>query len=333
MKHNIIFAVLTAVILISGFFTMDIVQYFNKNTPEESFRSISKRESNAVYLSSEREIINPMSIITPSDNEISPAYRDVASQIVKAMARNSEITYIAWGTDIQDINNAWQNGGNDFIYIDKWEYVNYGKKSKRLLDCIINTNNFSIVYIRFYSEEKHELSAREINKVLEEISSESAEFYYNVDNILIDITSCVNGYYEQIEYEENHEENNHVNPFLTEFIEPDYYNYYNRYTKYICVYEDFRKFLVESGFTSKSINFWITPLVMNEINGNPYRIGVNTVSYLVNEEFYTIPSWFSPSYSSKDGRIYQTISLDDGKLTVIHSVKEDIIEGFYFEQN
>ncbi len=338
MKHNIIFALLTAVILVSGFFTMDIVQYFNKSTSEESFKSISKGESNAVYLSSEREIINPMSLITPSEQEISPIYCDVATNIVRAMSRYNKTTYIAWGTDIHDLNDAWQYGGDNLIYVDKWKYINYGKKSERLLDCIINTVDFNILYIRFYSEEKHELSANEINRGLDVISSESAEFYPNVNGIAQAIEDTLNYLQDVREQESDGMYNNeyiNFNDIGLQRTEYSNYNYYNN-NCYISSYNNMKEFVNYFLYDSELYKFWLSPLDISYItiiyNDGMYEneIIAYPVHYLI-DGFMQLSLWFHPSYSSKDGRIYQSMILNTGKLVVIYSVKEDMIEGFYFE--
>lgn len=340
MKHNIIFALLTAVILVSGFFTMDIVQYFNKSTSEESFQSISKGESNAVYLSSEREVINPTSIITPSEQEISPIYRDVATNIVRAMSRYNNTTYIAWGTDI-NLYDAWQYGGDNLIYVDKWKYINYGKKSERLLDCIINTEDFNILYIRFYSEEKHELSTNEINRGLDIISSESAEFYPYVNDIAQNIEDTLKYLRDVHEQEYDGVYNSeyiHFYDIGQERTAYSDYNYYYNNNNYISSYNNMKEFVNYYFSDSELYKFWLSPLDISCIdiiyNDGMYEntIIAYPVHYLL-DEFMQLSLWFHPSYSSKDGRIYQSMILNTGKLVVIYSVKEDMIEGFYFESD
>lgn len=354
MKHNVIFAVLTAVILVSGFFATDILQYFNTSSPEESFRSISKGDSNAVYLSSEREIINPMESLSPSDDIVSKKQREIATGVVKAMARYNETTYIAWGTDIFSLEDAWQNGGDGFIYVDKWKYINYGKKSERLLDCIISTNDYSLKYIRFYSEEVHNLPAYDLNKGLEKISEQSVMFYSNLDVIMLTIEDVLYSLKADLPATESDD---------TAYDEYGYSNKYhyfhsNYYFEYIgeiiCIdephytktYEDMRK-LVEYIYPDCELHkFWLSPIDMtNKLLSvqrgyydyyGTYHEGIQTdvvpVHYIL-DEFDELSAWFNPSYSSKDGRIYQNIRLNSGNLTVIYSIKEDMVEGFYFEEN
>ncbi|MDE5569182.1 MAG: hypothetical protein K2I82_00820, partial [Ruminococcus sp.] len=319
MKHNIIFIVLTAVILVSGFFAMDILQLFNQSTSDETFRSISKGESNAVYLSSERAVIDPMSIISQSEQEIPNEQRDIATAIVSAMSRYNNTTYIAWGKDTPRLYDEWKYGGNDFIYVDKWKYINYGKKSERLLDCIINTKDFSIVYIRFYSEEKHELSSREINRGLEKISIESLDFYPNMNDIALNIESNAK-WLREIEADVNYEYK-------------DFYNIGREKislgsSDYISAYNNMKEFVIQYFSDSELYKFWLSPLDIpnttvfydtdvfyenypwsNENYEHNYQnngITANPVNYLI-EEFMELSSWFHPSYSLKDGRIYQTI--------------------------
>lgn len=315
MKHNIIFVVLTAVILIAGFFIMDVVQYFSNNT--ETFQDISKGKDNAVYLSANREIIDPMSIITPSDNEISEHTRFTATAIVKAMARHDDITYIAWGTDIPDLSDAWQADENGYIYINKWKYMNYGKKEERLLDCIINPSDYNIVYIRFYCDTEYKVSATEMNISLEKFNSESMKFYTNLEKIELEIT-------DYMEYTGVSEEPLNESEWDFEdnmpYIPSEYYESFFPLTDYIISYTKLKDIIYAVTY-SRFATFWISPLGISD---------VYPTSGVLNQ-FYINPPLFQPSYSSKDGRIYQTININGMKLTVIYCVTEDIIEGYYFE--
>lgn len=345
MKHTIIFILLTAVILISGFFTMDIVQYFNKNTSEESFKSIVQEDSKAVYLSSERAVINPMSMITPSDEKADLKTSVIASNIVNAMSRYNETAYIAWGLD-DKLEDSWKNGGDNFIYVEKWRYMNYGKKSERLLDCIIDTQDFNIVYIRFYSDEKHKLSSSELNKGLEIISNESMSFYPHMNNIIYAMENTLQNIHETTEISEQIDYNDYH----------DYYSFSNigeekrisSYTvrEFVDIYNNMKNFVNYYLGDSQLYTFWLSPLDMNSIvltdvyykeDGIEYDIieslSAYPVHYLVLECFPNLSSWFHPSYYSKDGRIYQSFLLTGGKISVIYSVKENMIEGFYFQSN
>lgn len=358
MKHNIIFALLTAVILVSGFFAIDIVQIFNRSNNDEGFRSISKTEDNAVYLSSEREIINPMAILNKSNKKVNTTQKEIASAVVKAMSRYNKTTYIACGTDIK-LDEAWQDGGNDLIYIYKWKYRNYGRKSERLLDCIIDTNDYNIIYIRFYSEEVHELPASDLNNGLDKIRNQSNEFYPNIENIHITMSDVLNEL-RMSEQEYNGYEEWDMDPtFYSSYYEREFYDYLGEETQiyspspyYIDRYTDMQEFVNYIYYGSELYNFWLSPLDMcsstlihygddysdqsdmNDTSTRKKGIVVYPVNYILDEFIYEMPQWFTPSYSTKDGRIYQTITLNNGnKVTVIYSVKEDMVEGFYFEGN
>lgn len=358
MKHNIIFAVLTVAILISGFFAIDIVQILSNSNNDEDFRGIRKTEDNAVYLSAEREIINPMASLKKSDKKVSSDKRNIATAVVSAMSRYNKTTYIAWGIDIK-LDEAWQDGGNDLIYIDKWKYRNYGRKSERLLDCIINTKDYSIVYIRFYSEEVHELPASDLNTGLEKIRNLSNEFYPNLEVIQLNMSDVLNDLKSQPkewEIDENNEEliyNDYEHEFY-DYIGVGYSSNINIIDniidrEYLEKYTDMQKFVDFVYPNSELHKFWLSSIDMcsitivthgyvefpeNYIDENIGNITVNPVNFIINEFMYEIPQWFTPSYSTKEGRIYQTITLNDGnKVTVIYSVKEDMVEGFYFETN
>ena len=144
MKNNIIFAALTAIILMIGFYAMNIAEYFNKSIPDENFKNMSRIENNAVYLSSNKEVIDPMSTVIPCNDEVSEQTRWISTAIVKSMARHDDITYIAWGIDIYDLSDAWQIGEGGYIYVDKWKYVNCLDKQERMLDCMMRVQQYHL---------------------------------------------------------------------------------------------------------------------------------------------------------------------------------------------
>lgn len=344
MKNNITFIVLAAIIMIVGFFSIDVTQKITNPNTENSFRNIEHGENNAVYISDEREIINPMDNILPSNDNIPKLSLEIATNIVKALSRCDDTTYIAYGVDITDLQEAWQAGNNHFIYVHKWRYINKYKKQERLLDCIINTDDFSITYIRFYSDDNYELNANEMNSGIEKLDSESADFYPNIAIILQELESSLNYLTES---EEVSEYNEYYNKPL--FQSPPFYKYIGKEkinSDYIQSYNNVKQLIQYSGVYSKLCTFWIAPLDISNItvadldsvyfdenNSINYKITKNAypVNYLV-EEFIESSSWFHPSYSSKDGRIYQTINLNSGELIVIYSVREDLIEGFCFNR-
>ena len=56
-----------------------------------------------------------------------------------------------------------------------------------MLDCIIDTFDFKITYIRFYCNTKYQISANEMTHALDKFDSESSEFYPNLNPIFNDI--------------------------------------------------------------------------------------------------------------------------------------------------
>lgn len=334
MKHNAIFIILTAIILVIGFYAMNITEYFIKSTPDEDFRSVSRIESNAVYLSSNRNIIDPMSNIKPCSDEIPLQTRYTATAIIKAMARHDNITYIAWGVDIRDLDDAWQASENGYIYVEKWKYINYLKKEERLLDCIIDTSDYRIVYIRFYCDTKYQVSANDMNSSLESFDAESAEFYSN----LVKFTDSIENY---ISYRDDMQ----VEETETLYPPEIYFGNYPHYdfdlidpvTYYVNAYQAFKDIVyIATGFStvSRLASFWISPMGIHDFIESPVIYSLTEQVYPTNyvmEEFLNLSTWIQPSYSSRDGRIYQTINTNNIKLTVIYCVKEDIIEGYYFE--
>ncbi|MCM1132700.1 MAG: hypothetical protein NC340_04435 [Ruminococcus flavefaciens] len=318
MKHNVIFAVLTVLILVFGFFAMDIMQFFS---PEEVPRNISRDDSNAIYLSTQRDIIQPMSIITPSDKAIPEIQRYAAAGMVKAMSRNSNTTYIAWGIDIPNLDEAWKSGGKNYIYVEKWRYMNYGRQEERLLDCIVDTVNYNIVYIRFYSDKEYDVSANEMNYALDKFDAESIAFYTNVDSIANWIGDNV--------YDEERETDSPILPGIISgmFItDPTVY--------YVTSYKYFNEQVLNIT-DLRLASFWLSPLGINNYAYHINALGdielVYPTSAVLEELSAHSPSWINPSYSAVNGRIYQTITMNNRKLTVIYCVEEDIIEGYYFE--
>ncbi len=340
MKNNIIFAALTAIILMIGFYAMNIAEYFNKSIPDENFKNMSRIENNAVYLSSNKEVIDPMSTVIPCNDEVSEQTRWISTAIVKSMARHDDITYIAWGIDIYDLSDAWQIGEGGYIYVDKWKYVNCLDKQERMLDCIIDTFDFKITYIRFYCNTKYQISANEMTHALDKFDSESSEFYPNLNPIFNDIQYIIKDLQtSKIQYEADLE----YYPNIYNGIHIETSIYTDPIESYINSYNSLKQFIQYNISDASLFTFWLSPIGINDIavpaSDNPVP------EYIFNEysgmiyalstihviwEFMNDSVWFQPSYSSKDGRIYQNITVNDRKLTVIYCVKEDIIEGYFF---
>ncbi len=318
MKQNAVFAVLTAIVLAFGFYSMNIVEIFCDKPYDNSITNISRSENNAVYISAIDKTINPMTIIEPySYNEIPEKNieaRSIATAMIKAMSRYDNRITIEWGLN-QQLFNGWQISKNGYIYLDKWQYMSLNQ-NERLLDCIVDMNDYSIVYIRFYNDDDRTPDSSVMYSGLDKLSMEAEEFYPSIN----DVTEKIK------------------NLMIVEACSP--WDHNSMLLKYIERYNDMKD-AISCVTSSSTASFWLSPIALQSLiidhKAFMYHQDItsdtramttqNVLNRFTNDESYT---WKKPSYSASGGRIYQTIPIGGDELTVIYSVKEDLIEGYYY---
>ncbi|MDO4863585.1 MAG: hypothetical protein Q4A05_05385 [Ruminococcus sp.] len=333
MKHNAIFVVLTALILALGFYGADIIgHFFPSDTAEEAVIPRDSSNTNAIYLKEEKQKFNPMSIVAKSSQSVymneNSEVRSLTAAMITAMARQNKESYI-----FQPVGNALDKSlkfdKNGYIYVEKWQYLNSDSET-RCLDCIVWTNDLSIVYIRFYSDEVVQLSGSEMNAGLDRLDRFSSQFYpYESDS-----------YYtlQQIKDEQ-------IQSFgsvkddapmwdgdLTDMVHIgeqwsaiDIIPYVTR--KYEAYNDAARERLGSPD--NPLVGYWMSQLSFCDIitSHSTYVVGASKVTDLFMSQ---LGIWVKPSYSAKDGIIYQTMNLSGHELTVIYNVRDDVIEGYFY---
>ncbi len=296
MKQNAVFAVLTAIVLALGFYSMDIVEKFYDKPCDTSITNISRSENKAVYISAIDKTIAPMKMIVPyPDNEIpekNDEARSIATAMIKAMSRYDNRITIEWGIQ-QQLFNSWK--------FDR-------------------TPNSSAMY-----------------SGLEKLSVEAEEFYPHLNDLL-------NKFHGQLpEYAEM--EIDETLPFqkIFEIEACSPWEHNSMLLKYIERYNDMKD-AVSCVTNSSTASFWLSPIALEyliidhkafmyyqDITSDTRAMTTqNVLNRFANDSSY---KWTKPSYSASGGRIYQTIPINDDELTVIYSVKEDLIEGYYYNNN
>lgn len=326
MKHNIIFTVLTAVILALGFYAMDIAELFGFGSTDEKLIKTEKTGANLIFLSQTNSQINPMELIEGDLSVPDSNTRSVASAIVKTMAENSDLTSIKWGIRTE-LMSSWQISENNYIFIKNWEYVNK-RMNKRRLDCILNAENFTVVYIRFYDRETNQPSAGDMNRGLERLDKASDEFYPKLDEIIKVFEDKIHSIKENDD--DVSEERIFIQDYFMEeqFISPE--NHFDLLRKYCQQYSIIRK-ITEETINSELAKFWIPPLAVSTIildeKANKNAEGVLPIM----EAFLNEPNQTDPEYTAYGECIYQTFTLGDNSLTVIYNVFSNTVEGYFYK--
>ena len=339
MKHNVLFAVLTALILALGFNGADIIGHFiSTDSAEMTVIPRDRSNSNAVYLNEDKKAFDPMSLVTKTAETVNSRenteVRDIATAMITAMSTDNEKTCIS--DYAQPLRNSLKFSRNDYIYVEKWSYLN-PLGEKRMLDCIIWTEDLSIAYIRFYSPDTVKLSGSEMNSGLDRLDNFSSSFYptlsdifWNFDNIRADVHS---GRFELGNI-------NEIDPELAQWYADllDLIDLMDRkedsntlIDSIVRKYETFSSFVHDNFQNSDEqlTNYWLPQLAFKDIittKGSSALAGTKIVNIFCNMNGV----WLKPTYSAENGIIYQTIQAGKNELTIIYNVRNDMIEGFYF---
>lgn len=340
MKQNALFAILTAIVLAVGFYSMNIVGFFSDDPYADSITSISRSENNAVYISAIDKKIDPMKLIEPYSYNETPdrniEARSVATAMIKAMSRYDNRITIEWGIQEQ-LFNGWQISKNGYIYLDKWQYISLNQ-TERLLDCIVDMEDYSIVYIRFYNDDDRAPNSSAMYSGLDKLSVEAEEFYPRLNELTSEFQGDPAVYNEILyKFTESDKTLQSEDLFKVEACSP--WDHNSMLLKYIERYNDMKD-VVNCETNSSTASFWLSPVALEfliidhkafmyhqKITSDTRAMTTrNVLNRFISNEY----KWTEPSYSASGGRIYQTIPIGDDELTVIYSVKEDLIEGYYY---
>ena len=337
MKRNIIFVALTALILALGFYGADIIgHFFPSDTAEQTFISRDRSNTNAVYLKEEQKKFNPMSLVIKtsqsSNYQQNSEVRIITAAMINALSRQYDKTYIFQPAG-QELDKALKFDKTGYIYVEKWQYINSDKQT-RFLDCIVWADDLSIAYIRFYSGDSSQLSGTEMNSGLDRLDNYSQKFYPYESDFYFALQQLKDEQVERIGYS-----NKSVPPeeYLWEgdLIDNVYLGKISDTSRIIpLIVQKYDSYNDASHNSLGSpdvplVSYWMSQLGFCDIitSNDFYVVGASKITDLMSNQYGV---WVKPSYSAKDGIIYQTINLSGHELTVLYNVREDMIEGYYF---
>lgn len=334
---------------------IDIAGYFfSDDSLEETVIDRDSVKSNAVYIASPDEIsFNPMEIIKTGDISTYYAeeyYASVAygKKICSAMleALSGYYDKAEYSSPIsKSIEESISLSDNGYYYLDGYKYLN-SQGDIRYLDCILNTGDYRIIYINFYSDAEYTLETNDINDGLNKFREYSEKFYTDLDSTENKIPAAVHEY---------------ILSFM-DTVSADVYTLTDSYTlsdRYKELYEIFNSEAQISNQSNPVEYFWIYSVLLSNIYFRDYSASyyvdseyveefyeasalgvqyiienVSTVSHEVGDSFITDDT----EYVAYNGRIYQTIKFNDlyyytDTLIVIYNINENIVEGFYAIDN
>ena len=338
MKRNILFVTLTALILALGFYGADIIaHFFPSDTAENAVIARDISSNNAVYLKEDKQKFNPMSLVMKSTNGApygnSNETRATAAAMITAMARYNDKSYIFMPTG-QELDSSLRFDKQGYIYVEKWQYLN-SEKETRYLDCIIWTADMSIAYIRFYSGDSQQLSGTQMNAGLDRLDKYSADFYPYISDQYYTLMQVKDELrltaYERPEDADETEWAVMADDFVGT-VNVDHFGDSDSILR--CIVAKINAFRDEvynncGKSDNPLVSYWLPQYGFEDvITSNGYAVvgGCKVSDLFLN--LYGV--WVKPSYSAKDGIIYQTLTAGTYEITVIYNVRDDMIEGFYF---
>lgn len=330
MKQNIIFTFLTAIILALGFYAIDIAELFGFGKDKERLITAEKAFSKQIYLSNTNTQIAPMELIQGSTVPADDMSAAVASAIVKAIAKGSSLSSISWGTH-SELLSSWQLSENGYIFINGWEYVGE-RKNKRKLDCIIDSESLTIVYIRFYNDDSEQPSSADVNRRLEQLAEDSEFFYSSLNSIRLkleeELEKICNGTISD-EYLFKRIAINDIKEYQRISVhDADTLNSMcNSHYKAM-------KIIIENLYNSELASFMISPALFSNINiyDENTETEIGGVTPILNK-IQGSPDLASPEYTAYGCCIYQTVTMNDEQFTVIYNVLSNTVEGYFYNGN
>lgn len=324
MKGKIAFVLILAVIIAAGIKGVDIAGYFfNDLSLEETIIDRSTVKSNAVYIASPNEIsFNPMELVA-NKVEGNQVQRDISSEEICELLIQSMSSYYEkaeYSSPLTlDMYYSFKFSGDKYIYLDKFKYLN-PENELRYIDCIIDLNDYSIIYINFYSDAKYDLKSDEIDSGIIKLREYSSIFMNNLSSLE---TTFEVIYHADAEY-------NAPLPIYT--IDELRDQYKARFALFDKNYES-------TNYKSSIEYFWTRSLIPSQVffynhvinYSESYETTVYSTIKLIEELYYCT---YKNEYVAYNGRIYQTINLDGNSnftdtIIVIYNISEDVIEGFY----
>jgi len=332
VKHTLTFLVLLALILSIGYYSAGFSELTLKNNENKSIKlTRDDSESNAVFFSGSENGFDPMSLVVPCspDQETGPDIRtDIAAAMIAVLSRYTPKNEYIKGTEIP-IEMAMKRSSNNYIYTEGYSYINpYG--DERVLDCILDADDFDIVYIRYRSAQESEPDPIQAKNALEKFSgfSDDVENDYDMINDFMSNLSLL----------------------ISDSGYADYWDLINNYG-YSITYSDFDALyaclnglydtaetiqqssnLLTRFFSYSCIFALLTVLEEGPIPDDYYD---TNRTYYITGGTGTAPlvpymlSETEPEYTLLGDSIFETISFRHLKLITIYSISDECIEGYY----
>ena len=333
MKHTFLFAVLLAVILSLGYYSVNLADLFSDDTDDDALPDIARSGTapSVIHITADPGF-SPMSMIEPSNSSISPALIrndiNICTAMVKVMSRYDDKNLI-YKTAGKELIDSWQFSRNGYIYTEGFKYLNTSGE-QRFLACIISERTYRIVYIRFYDNDSPDLSQEQINNALDYMDSASMKFYSILCPALEKVFDS--------------------EVFVTEEQITPAKNYDMLYNAFLSFFNRFKgAFIYNSPYNEMSSTeilpfseFWLPSLGMTCVGAssgedqlNPYDyyndIYPESTGYIIDSLMYR--EIVSTVYSVYKGCIYQDLNIESNHLITIYNIEDGIIEGFYAQPN
>lgn len=345
VKHKIVFIILLALIIFIGINGVNITEHFLDNTSfNESVIARDSVKSNAIYIASPDEIsFDPMETIETGDNSTyydvqsysSVVYdKKVCTAILEALSGYYDKAEYYSPID-KSIEESICLSTNGYFYLDGYRYLN-SEGDTRLLDCIISSGNYRIIYINFYSDSEYTTETNDISEGLNKFREYSEKFYSNLEYIENEIPLAVN------EYNYSLMDTDPVYVYMLSDIYKELYQIFKSESEisnqsnpveYFWVYSALLSqiYFRDIGTAYYDNSDYVEEFYENSVYGVQYIMeNILTVFYEIGDSFITDDT----EYVAYNGRIYQTIKFNDihyyfNTLIVIYNISENIVEGFY----
>lgn len=327
MKHTIAFILLLAIILALGYYSVDSADLFSQNSQlEQTHIPRSQDHNNAVYIAGEETGFKPMDIIEepdfatliPSDDK---TIRNICTAIILVLSCYDENTECP-NSFAEAFSDSLNYSNNGYVYTEKFEYENFNGQT-RYIDCIFTSDNYRLVYLRFYTPETYEPSPDETEAALEMFDKDSTSFYSSTSEEIekLIVINETDPYYD---YESDYDKTvGSYNNFEFDYnIGTDYsFDYIYEHLKY--TYDS-----TEIYSDSKTVNFWIKSCMLSRYIVYESSYHLSCVAHIV-EGILISDNYSEPGYTIYQGRIYQTVQFGGNQLVTIYNIAENRIEGFF----
>lgn len=323
MKHTVAFVLVLALVLFTGYYSVNIYEFFSGSSRPETRLRRNVQDYGSAYISGEETGFNPMELIenagSSASNYSEQNYFDTSSSnFIKDIcaALLSVISHYDIRAQITpDMGKKLASGlkiENGYIYTEKFAYTNV-RNETRYLDCILTSGDLRIVYLRFYSDEEIQVSAEETDEALKEFDSMSRQFYYSVEN--------------EVNTAYNYVESRGICLDKQFDISDRYHAYDACYESYLSTYSIIKECISND---NQLCLFWIIPafLMPTVFNNNENLFSAVSVAHICERMIYS-SDISDMEYTAYQGRIYQNVFFDNRRLITIYNIRDRCIEGFY----